>query len=70
MVMAGTIIDEGVSMSILSSITWEVLGLPPLLPEMRNLTGFDKGTNQPFGILPNVPITLRRETIHINVMVV
>lgn len=45
MVMAGTIIDEGASVSILSSTTWKVLGSPSLLPEMRNLTGFDKGTS-------------------------
>ena len=45
MVMVGTIIDEGASVSILSSTAWKVLGSPSLLPEMRNLTGFDKGTN-------------------------
>ena len=37
---------------------------------MRNLTGFDKGTSRPLGILPNVPITLRRKIVHMNVMVV
>jgi len=70
MVMAGTMIDEGASMSILSSTTWKALGSPSLLPEMRNLTGFDKGTNRPLGILPNVPITLRRKTVQMNMMVV
>jgi len=70
MVMAGTIIDEGASVSILSSIAWEALGSPSLLPEMRNLTGFDKGTSRPLGILPNVPITLRRKTVHVNIIVV
>jgi len=45
MVMAGTIMDEGVSMSILSSIAWEEFGLPSLLLEMRNLIAFNKGTN-------------------------
>jgi len=45
MVMAGTIIDEGASVSILSSTAWKVLGSPSLLPGMRNLTGFDKGTS-------------------------
>src|SRR5271168_475590 len=57
-------------MSILSSTAWKPLGLPSLLPEMRNITGFDKGTSRPLGILPNVPITLRRKTVHMNVMVV
>ena len=70
MVMDGTIIDEGASVSILSSIAWEALGSPSLLPEMRNLTGSNKGTSRPLGILPNVPITLRRKTVHMNVMVV
>jgi len=70
MVMAGTIIDEGATVSILSSIAWEALGLPSLLPEMRNLTGFDKGTSRLLGILPNLPITLRRKIVHMNVMVV
>ena len=70
MVMVGTIIDEGASMSILSSTAWKALGSPSLLPEMRNLTGFDKGTSRPLGILPNFPITLRRKTVYLNVMVV
>jgi len=70
MVMFGSIIDEGASVSILSSIAWEALGLPPLLPEMRNLTGFDKGTSRPLGILANMLVTLRRKIVHINVMVV
>eukprot|EP00253_Pinus_taeda_P004044 PITA_04044 len=68
--MVGTIIDEGASMSILSLTTWKALSSPSLLPEMRNLTGFDKGTSRPLGILPNVPITLRRKTVHMNVMAV
>jgi hypothetical protein len=70
MVMAGTIIDEGASVSILSSIAWKALGSPALLPEMRNLSGFDKGTSRPLGILPNVPVTLKGKTVHMNVMVV
>jgi len=70
MVTTGTIIDEGASVSILSSISWEALGSPSLLPEMRNLTGFDKGTSRPLAILPNVPIILRRKIVYMNVMVV
>ena len=68
--MVSTIIDEGASVSILSSTAWKALGSPSLLPEMRNLTGFNKGTDQSLGILPNVPRTLRRKTIYMNVMVV
>jgi len=68
--MVSTIIDEGDSMSIPSSTTWKALGSPLLMLEMRNLTCFSKGTRRPLGILPNLPITLRRKTIYLNVMVV
>jgi len=47
-----------------------VLGMPLLLPEMQYLTGFDKGTSQLLGILPSLPITLRRKIVYLNVMVV
>jgi len=70
MVMVGTIIDEVASMSILSLISWKVIGSPSLFPEMQNLTGFDKGTSRPLGILPSLPINLRRKTIYLNIMVV
>ena len=49
MVMVGTVIDEGASMSILSSTPWKEHGLPSLLPKMRNLAGFDKGASRPLG---------------------
>ena len=70
MVMAGTIIDEGASVSIISSTAWKALGSPSLFPEIRNLTGFDKGTSRPLGILPNLPITLKWKNVQMNVMVV
>ncbi|MCY6488099.1 hypothetical protein, partial [Actinobacillus pleuropneumoniae] len=68
MVMADTIIDEGASVSILSSTSWKALGLPSLLPEKRNITGFEKGTSRLLGILPNVPITLRGKIVPMNVI--
>ena len=68
--MVGTIIDEGASASILSSTTWKALCSPSLLPDIQNLSGFNKGTSRPLGILPNFPITLRRKIVHLNVMVV
>jgi len=70
MIMAGTIIDEGASMSILSSTAWTTLGSPSLLLEIRNMSGFSKGTSRLLEILPNLPVTLRRKTIHLNVMAV
>ena len=70
MIMDSTIIDEGASVSILSSTTWKALGSPSLLPKIQNLSSFNKGTSRPLGILPNLPINLRRKTIYLNVMVV
>lgn len=68
--MVGTIIDEGASVSIPSSTAWKALGSPSLLPEMQYLTGFNKGTNRLLGILLSLPITLRRKTVYLNMMVV
>ena len=70
MIMVGTIIDEGASMSILSSTTWKALGSPSLLPEKQNFSGFKKGTSLPLGILPKLPITLGGNTIYIDMLVV
>ena len=70
MIMVDTIIDEGAFVSILPSTAWKALGSPSLLLEIRNLTGFNKGTSGPLGILPNLPINLRRKTVHLNVMVI
>ena len=70
MIVPGTIIDEGASVSILSSATWQALGSPPLVLVTQNLLGFNKGTSQLLGILPKLSITLRRKTVKLNVMVV
>ena len=70
MIVSDTIIDEGASVSILSSTAWKALGSPSLMPITQNLLGFNKGTNQPLGILPKLLITLRRKTVHLNMMVV
>jgi hypothetical protein len=65
-----TLIDEGSSVSILSSIAWQDLGYPPLAPVTQNLLAFNRRTSQPLGILPQFPITLGGKTIFIDVMVV
>ena len=67
MIVSRTIVDEGASMSILSSTTWKALGSPSLMPVTQNLLGFNKGTSRPLGILPKLPITLRRKIVHLNV---
>jgi len=45
MIVSGTIIDEGASMSILSSTSWQVLGSPPLVSVTLNLLAFNRGTS-------------------------
>jgi hypothetical protein len=65
-----TLIDEGASVSILSSVTWYALGCPQLAPVTQNLLAFNRGTSQPLGILPQFPVTLGGKTVFIDVMVV
>jgi hypothetical protein len=65
-----TLIDEGSSVSILSSIAWKALGCPSLVPVTQNLLAFNRRTSQPLGTLPQFPITLRGKTVFIDVMVV
>jgi hypothetical protein len=65
-----TLIDEGSSVSIFSSITWQALGCPPLAPVTQNLLAFNRRTSQPLGTLPQFPVTLGRKTVFIDVMVV
>jgi hypothetical protein len=65
-----TLIDEGSSVSILSSIAWQALGCPPLAPVTQNLLAFNRRTSQPLGTLPQFPITLEGKTVFIDVMVV
>jgi hypothetical protein len=65
-----TLIDEGASVSILSSVAWHALGCLQLASVTQNLLAFNRRTSQPLGILPQFPVTLGGKTIFINVMVV
>jgi hypothetical protein len=65
-----TLIDEGSSVSILSSIAWKALGYPKLVPVTQTLFSFNRRTSHPLGILPQFPVTLGGKTIFIDVMVV
>jgi hypothetical protein len=47
-----TLIDEGASVSILSSFAWQDLGCPQLAPVTQNLLYFNRRTSQPLGTLP------------------
>ena len=68
--MHGTQVDEGASVSILSSTTWKALGSPQLAPIMQNLKAFNITISEPLGILPKFSITLEGKTIYIDLMVV
>jgi hypothetical protein len=65
-----TLIDEGASISIFSSISWQALGCPHLVSVMQNLLAINRRTSQPLGTLPHFHVTLGEKTIFINVMVV
>jgi hypothetical protein len=65
-----TLIDEGVSVSILSSIAWKALGCPQLVSVTQNLLAFNRRTSHPLGVLPQFPITLGGKIVFIDVMVV
>jgi hypothetical protein len=65
-----TLIDEGASISILSSFAWQALGCPQLAPVTQNLLAFNRRTSQPLGTLPQFPVTLGGKTVFIDVMVV
>jgi hypothetical protein len=64
------LIDEGASVSILSSVSWYALGCPQLASVTQNLLAFNRRTSQPLGILPQFPVTLGGRTVFIDVMVV
>ena len=70
MIVSGIIIDEGASVIILSSTAWHALGSPLLVLVTQNLLGFNKGTTEPLGILPQLPITLGGKIVYLNTMAV
>ena len=57
------LIDEGASVSILSSVAWYALGCPQLAQVTQNLLAFNRGNSQPLGILPQFPVTLGGKTV-------
>jgi hypothetical protein len=63
-------LDEGASISILSSIAWQALGCPQFFPVTQNMLSFNRRMSQPLGTLPQFSVTLGRKTIFIDVMVV
>ena len=65
-----TIVDEGASVSILSSTAWKDLGSPQLVPATHQILYFNRSPTTPLGTLPYLPITLGGKTVCIDVMVV
>ena len=65
-----TQVDEGASVSILSSTAWKALGSPQLVPITQNRKAFNRTISEPLGILPKFSITLEGKTICIDLMVV
>ena len=65
-----TIIDEGASVSILSSTTWQAIGSLLLVPATNQILDFNRIPTTPLGILPQFPINLEGKTVFIDVMVV
>ena len=68
--MLRTIVNEGASVSILSSTAWKALGSPQLVPTTSQILSFNQIPTAPLGILPYFSITLGGKTICIDVMVV
>ena len=68
--MLCTIVDEGDSVSILSSTSWQAFGSPHLVPATDQILAFNRIPTAPLGTLPYFPITLGDKTICIDVMVV
>ena len=67
--MLHTIVDEGASVSILSSTAWKALGSPHLVSATNQILDFNRIPTAPLGILPHFPITLEGKTVCIEVMV-
>ena len=65
-----TIVDEGASVSILSSTTWKDLGSPHLVLATDQILVFNRIPTPPLGTLPYLPIMLGGKTVYIDVMVV
>jgi hypothetical protein len=69
-VVPQTLIDEGLFVSILSSISWKALVYPQIVSVTQTLFDFNRRTSHPLGILPYFPINLGGKTFFIDVMVV
>ena len=65
-----TIVDEGASISILSSTVWQALGSPQLMLATDQILDFNRRPTAPLWILPHFTINLGGKTSCVDVMVV
>ena len=65
-----TIVNEGASVSILSSTAWQAIDSPPLVSATDQILAFNRRPTTPLGILPQFPITLEGKILCSDVMVV
>ena len=68
--MLHTIVDEGDSVSIISSTSWQVIGSPQLVLTTDQILDFNRIPTAPLRILPHLPITLGGKTVCIDVIAV
>lgn len=54
----------------MSIACWKEIGSPTLNQSPNNLEAFDGRNSQPFGVLPNLAITLEGKTIYVEVEIV
>jgi len=59
-------VDEGSFASIISSLTWKVLGSPKLLIVDSQLLAYDRRPGESMGVLPQLHITLGGKTSFID----
>ena len=65
-----TIIDEGASTYVMSITCWKAICSPTLNQSLNTLEDFDGHDSRPFGVLPNLPITLDSKTVQVEVDIV
>jgi hypothetical protein len=63
-------VDEGASVSILSSSVWNVLGYPGLVSASHEMLDFDRCPSEYLGVLPQLPISLGGNNVLVDVIVV
>ena len=64
------VVDEGASMCIMSSSCWKAISSLALTSSPNGLEAFDGRESKPLGVLAILPITLKGNTVNVEVEVV